>query len=152
MENNRPLSQIEIDRKKAHRMMQQRLLKDRAMYVISLLALPAIVIMVGALIFSAMQLQESSLAVVSGLVSSVTICLISILMKLSGADKPDPVVEICKNLIDHLTEDSSKEFIIDDKSIRVVKGSNGTSSRAVGGKADLVWGDDSKPNKKGRKK
>ena len=144
------LSQFEINRKKAKRMLQQRLLKDRAMYVISLLALPAIVIMVGALIFSAMRLQESSLAVVSGLVSSVTIGLISILMKLSGADKPDPMVEICKDLIGHLTEDSSKEFIIDDKSIRVVKGKNGTHSKAVSGKADLVWGNDEKP-KKGKK-
>ena len=150
MEINRPLSQAQIDAKKAKRMLQQRLLKDRAMYVISLLSLPAIVIMVGALIFSAMKLQESSLAVVSGLVSSVTIGLISILMKLSGADKPDPLVEICKDLIGHLTEDSSKEFIIDDKSIRVVKGKNGNHSKAVGGKADLVWGNDEKP-KKGKK-
>ena len=144
------LTQAQINAKKAKRMMNQRLLKDRAMFVISLLALPAIVIMVGALIFSAMKLQESSLAVVSGLVSSVTIGLISILMKLSGADKPDPLVEICKDLIGHLTEDSSKEFIIDDKSIRVVKGRNGTHSSAVGNKADLVWGNDEKP-KKGKK-
>ena len=150
MEISRPMSKVDVDAKKAKRMMNQRLLKDRAMFVISLLALPAIVIMVGALIFSAMKLQESSLAVVSGLVSSVTIGLISILMKLSGADKPDPLVEICKDLIGHLTEDSSKEFIIDDKSIRVVKGKNGNHSKAVGGKADLVWGDDEKP-KKGKK-
>ena len=144
------LSRSEIDIRKAKRMADQRLLKDKAMYVISLLSLPAIVILVGAMIFSAMQLQESSLAVVSGLVSSVTIGLISILMKLSGADKPDPMVEICKDLIGHLTEDSSKEFIIDDKSIRVVKGKNGTHSKAVGGKADLIWGDDVKP-KRGKK-
>ena len=150
MEISRPMSKVDVDAKKAKRMMNQRLLKDRAMFVISLLALPAIVIMVGALIFSAMKLQESSLAVVSGLVSSVTIGLISILMKLSGADKPDPLVEICKDLITHLTEDSSKEFIIDDKSIRVVKGKNGNHSKAVGGKADLVWGNDEKP-KKGKK-
>ena len=147
MEISRPMSKVDVDAKKAKRMMNQRLLKDRAMFVISLLALPAIVIMVGALIFSAMKLQESSLAVVSGLVSSVTIGLISILMKLSGADKPDPLVEICKDLITHLTEDSSKEFIIDDKSIRVVKGKNGNHSKAVSGKADLVWGDDFKPRK-----
>ena len=142
------LSQAQINAKKAKRMMNQRLLKDRAMFVISLLSLPAIVIMVGALIFSAMRLEESSLAVIAGLVSSVTIGLISILMKLSGADKPDPLVEICKNLIDHLTEDSSKEFIIDDKSIRVVKGSGGTKSTAVGGKSDLVWGNDKPRGKK----
>ena len=140
------LSQFEINRKKAKRMLQQRLLKDRAMFVISLLALPAIVIMVGALIFSAMRLQESSLAVVSGLVSSVTIGLISILMKLSGADKPDPLVEICKDLITHLTEDSSREFILDDKSIRVTKGSGGNETKVMGGK-DIVWGDDGKKKK-----
>ena len=145
-----PLTPAQINAKKAKRMMNQRLLKDRAMFVISLLSLPAIVIMVGALIFSAMRLEESSLAVIAGLVSSVTIGLISILMKLSGADKPDPLVEICKDLITHLTEDSSKEFIIDDKSIRVVKGKNGNHSKAVGGKSDLVWGNDDKI-KRGKK-
>ena len=140
------ISRAEIDEKKDKRMMNQRLLKDRAMFVISLLALPAIVIMVGALIFSAMRLQESSLAVVSGLVSSVTIGLISILMKLSGADKPDPLVEICKDLITHLTEDSSREFILDDKSIRVTKGTGGNETKVMGGK-DIVWGDDGKKKK-----
>jgi len=140
------MTPVEIAKIKAKRMMQQRLLKDRAMFVISLLALPAIVIMVGALIFSAMRLQESSLAVVSGLVSSVTIGLISILMKLSGADKPDPLVEICKDLITHLTEDSSREFILDDKSIRVTKGSGGNETKVMGGK-DIVWGDDGKKKK-----
>ena len=140
------MTPVEIAKIKAKRMMQQRLLKDRAMFVISLLALPAIVIMVGALIFSAMRLQESSLAVVSGLVSSVTIGLISILMKLSGADKPDPLVEICKDLITHLTEDSSREFILDDKSIRVTKGTGGNETKVMGGK-DIVWGDDGKKKK-----
>ena len=140
------MTPVEIAKIKAKRMMQQRLLKDRAMFVISLLALPANVIMVGALIFSAMRLQESSLAVVSGLVSSVTIGLISILMKLSGADKPDPLVEICKDLITHLTEDSSREFILDDKSIRVTKGTGGNETKVMGGK-DIVWGDDGKKKK-----
>ena len=140
------MTPVEIAKIKAKRMMQQRLLKDRAMFVISLLALPAIVIMVGALIFSAMRLQESSLAVVSGLVSSVTIGLISILMKLSGADKPDPLVDICKDLITHLTEDSSREFILDDKAIRVTKGTGGNETKVMGGK-DIVWGDDGKKKK-----
>ena len=138
------LTPTEIAAKKANRMMQQRLLKDRAMFVISLLSLPAIVIMVGALIFSAMRLEESSLAVIAGLVSSVTIGLISILMKLSGADKPDPLVEICKDLIQHLTEDSSREFILDDKSIRVTKGSNGSDTKIVGNRGDLLYGEDKK--------
>ena len=142
------LSSQEISKKKADRLLAQRILKDKAMYVVSLGALPVILLCILALIFSAMELSAESLAVISGVVSSVVISLITILSSLSGADKPDPMVEICKDLIGHLTEDSSKEFIIDDKSIRVVKGKNGTHSKAVGGKADLVWGDDDKKSKK----
>ena len=73
------LSQAQINAKKAKRLLQQRLLKDRAMYAISLGALPVILIMVGALIWSATILKPESLAVVSGIVSSVVISLITIL-------------------------------------------------------------------------
>ena len=132
------MNEVEVAKKKANRLLQQRILKDRAMYAISLGALPVILIMVGALIWSATILKPESLAVVSGIVSSVVISLITILNSLSGADKPDPLVEICKNLIEHLTEDSSKEIILDDKSVRI----QNKHSKVVAGKKDLVWGND----------
>ena len=143
-DNSQKLTNAQIAKKQAERAMRQRLLRDRAMHVISLLSLPCILIMVGALIFSAQTLPESRLAVVSGLVSSVTIGLISILQRISGAEKEDPMVSIAKDLIAHLTEDSSKEFILDDKSIRVTKSKNGTDTKIVANRGDLVHGRDKK--------
>ena len=64
---------------------KQRIMKDRAIYIVSILALPSICLMVGALIYSAKTLGESQLAVISGLVSSVTIGLITVLQRITGA-------------------------------------------------------------------
>ena len=110
---------------------KQRLMKDRAMVWVSMLALPSICLMVGALIYSAKTLGESQLAVISGLVSSVTIGLITVLQRITGAEKEDPLVSIAKELVTHITDanEGSKEIIMDDKSIRIQ------------GK-DLVWGKD----------
>ncbi len=139
------LTKEQIEMKKADRLLQQRLLKDRAMYAVSLGALPVILLCILSLIYSAQTLSAESLAVISGVVSSVVISLITILSSLSGADKPDPMVEITKRLIDNHTEDSSKEIIVDDKSVRI----QNKHSKMVSGK-DLLYGDD-KPLKKGKK-
>ena len=118
---------------------KQRLMKDRAMVWVSMLALPSICLMVGALIYSAKTLGESPLAVISGLVSSVTIGLITVLQRITGAEKEDPLVSIAKELVTHITDanEGSKEIIMDDKSIRI----QGKDSKIVQGK-DLVWGKD----------
>tara|TARA_R100000329_G_C7618701_1_gene219895 strand:+ start:5483 stop:5905 length:423 start_codon:yes stop_codon:yes gene_type:complete len=137
------LNQQQINKKKAERLLAQRILKDKAMYVVSLGALPVILLCILALIFSAMHLEAESLAVISGVVSSVVISLITILSSLSGADKPDPLVEICKDLISHMMEDSSKEIILDDKSVRI----QNKHSKMVSGNGDLIWGKDKKPKK-----
>jgi hypothetical protein len=118
---------------------KQRIMKDRAIYIVSILALPSICLMVGALIYSAKTLGESQLAVISGLVSSVTIGLITVLQRITGAEKEDPLVSIAKELVTHITEsnEGSKEIIMDDKSIRI----QGKDSKIVQGK-NLIYGND----------
>ena len=118
---------------------KQRIMKDRAIYIVSILALPSICLMVGALIYSAKTLGESQLAVISGLVSSVTIGLITVLQRITGAEKEDPLVSIAKELVTHITDanEGSKEIIMDDKSIRI----QGKDSKIVQGK-NLIYGKD----------
>ena len=118
---------------------KQRIMKDRAIYIVSILALPSICLMVGALIYSAKTLGESQLAVISGLVSSVTIGLITVLQRITGAEKEDPLVSIAKELVAHITDanEGSKEIIMDDKSIRI----QGKDSKIVQGK-NLIYGND----------
>ncbi len=129
----------DIDARVRQRDVIKRIMKDRAVYIVSILALPSICLMVGALIYSAQTLGESQLAVISGLVSSVTIGLITVLQRITGAEKEDPLVTIAKELVTHITEsnEGSKEIIMDDKSIRI----QGKDSKIVQGK-DLVWGKD----------
>ena len=129
----------EIDAKVRQRDVIKRIMKDRAVYIVSILALPSICLMVGALIYSAKTLGESQLAVISGLVSSVTIGLITVLQRITGAEKEDPLVSIAKELVTHITEsnEGSKEIIMDDKSIRI----QGKDSKIVQGK-NLIYGND----------
>ena len=129
----------DIDAKVRQRDVIKRIMKDRAVYIVSILALPSICLMVGALIYSAQTLGESQLAVISGLVSSVTIGLITVLQRITGAEKEDPLVSIAKELVTHITEsnEGSKEIIMDDKSIRI----QGKDSKIVQGK-NLIYGND----------
>lgn len=130
---------IDIEELKRKKNAQQRIMLDRAKMVVSMWALPSICLMVGALIYSAKTLGESQLAVISGLVSSVTIGLITVLQRITGAEKEDPLVSIAKELVRHLTEsnEGSKEIIMDDKSIRI----QGKDSKIVQGK-NLIYGKD----------
>lgn len=129
----------DVDARVRQRDVIKRIMKDRAVYIVSVLALPSICLMVGALIYSAKTLGESQLAVISGLVSSVTIGLITVLQRITGAEKEDPLVTIAKELVTHITEsnEGSKEIIMDDKSIRI----QGKDSKIVQGK-NLIYGND----------
>tara|TARA_R100000278_G_scaffold44073_1_gene38436 strand:+ start:4220 stop:4657 length:438 start_codon:yes stop_codon:yes gene_type:complete len=131
----------EIAKLQKDRNAKTRIMRDRAVYVISLLALPSILLMVASLIFSAKTLGDSQLAVISGLVSSVTVGLITLLQRATGgAEKEDPMVVIAKELVRHLTDNQgSKEIIMDKNSIRI----NGSDSKIVtSSDKDLIWGDD----------
>ena len=135
------MNKVDLEKLKKDRAAKQRLMKDRAMVWVSMLALPSICLMVASLIYSAKTLGESQLAVISGLVSYVNIGLITVLQRITGAEKEDPLVSIAKELVQHLTEsnEGSKEIIMDDKSIRI----QGKDSKIVQGK-DLIYGKDGK--------
>ena len=133
------MNKVDLEKLKKDRAAKQRLMKDRAMVWVSMLALPSICLMVASLIYSAKTLGESQLAVISGLVSSVTIGLITVLQRITGAEKEDPLVSIAKELVTHITDanEGSKEIIMDDKSIRI----QGKDSKIVQGK-NLIYGND----------
>lgn len=120
------LTPEEIISIKKDRNVRKRMMKDRAVYVISLLALPSILLMVASLIFSAQTLQDSQLAVISGLVSSVTVGLITLLQRATGTEqeKEDPMVVIAKELVSHLTEKQGHTEIIMDKNRVIVNGND----------------------------
>ena len=128
----------DVDAKVRQREVIKRIMKDRAIYIVSIMALPSICLMVGALIYSAKTLGDSQLAVISGLVSSVTIGLITVLQRITGSEKEDPLVSIAKELVKHVTDsnEGSKEIIMDDKSIRI----QGKDSKIVQGK-NLLYRD-----------
>jgi len=140
------MSSEDIEKIQKKRNVHTRIMKDKAVYVISLLSLPSILLMVASLIFSAKTLEASQLAVISGLVSSVCVGLITVLQRATGgAEKDDPMVTIAKELVKHLTDNQgSKEIIMDKNSIRI----NGNDSQIVtSNDKDLVWGEDDKPKK-----
>jgi ABC-type antimicrobial peptide transport system ATPase subunit len=88
------------------------------------MALPSILLMVASLIFSARTLQDSQLAVISGLVSSVTVGLITLLQRATGTEqeKEDPMVVLAKELVSHLTDNQGQTEIIMDKNRVIVNG------------------------------
>jgi hypothetical protein len=99
------------------------------------------------LIASAYYLGESQLAVVTGLISTITIGLINVLNGMVAPPPPeDPLATVAKDLVHHLQENSkSAEIMMDKNHIKI--GGNGMKV-ATSNDKDLVWGKDGKPRKK----
>ena len=132
------LSEVQMDNKmEKKRNAEKRLMEARAKHWVSVLALPSICLMVASLIYSAQTLGESQLAVISGLVSSVTVGLITVLQGITGAQKEDPVLSIARELVSQVRDNGCKEIIMDDKSIRI----QGKDTKMVQGK-NLIYGND----------
>lgn len=124
------LTQEKIEQIKRERNAKARMMKDRSVYVISLMTLPMLGILVLALILSAIKLEDSQLAVISGLISSISIGLITLLQRsVGGAEKEDPMVVIAKALVQNLTENNtgSQEIIMDKNRIII----NGKDSQVI---------------------
>jgi Na+-transporting methylmalonyl-CoA/oxaloacetate decarboxylase beta subunit len=117
---------VNIEQLKKERERDIRIMKDKTASAVARMSLPSIVLMVGVMVWSAKELAPEAIAVVA-----------------TGAEKEDPMLQIARELISHLTEDSSKEIIMDDKSIRIV----GKNSKVVQGK-NLIYGNDKKLKKK----
>tara|TARA_R100000700_G_C3158311_1_gene134972 strand:+ start:153 stop:578 length:426 start_codon:yes stop_codon:yes gene_type:complete len=141
------MSKQEIEQKKKERMAAKRLMIDKLRFWVGVFSVPTILIMACMLIASAYYLGESQLAVVTGLISTITIGLINVLNGMVAPPAPeDPLATVAKDLVHHLQENSkSAEIMMDKNHIKI--GGNGMKV-ATSNDKDLIWGKDGKPRKK----
>ena len=143
------LSKEEIEKRKKERMAAKRLMIDKLRFWVGVFSVPTILIMACMLIAAAYYLGESQLAVVTGLISTITIGLINVLNGMVVPPPPeDPLAVVAKDLVHHLQENNkSAEICMDKNHIKI--GGNGMKV-ATSNDKDLIWGND-KPPKKGKK-
>ena len=143
------MSKEEIEMKKKERAAARRLLIDKLRFWVGVFSVPTILIMACMLIAAAYYLGESQLAVVTGLISTITLGLINVLTSMVAPPPPeDPLATVAKDLVHHLQEtNKSAEIMMDKNHIKI--GGNGMKV-ATSNDKDLMWGDD-KPLKKGKK-
>ena len=143
------LSKEEIEKRKKERMAAKRLMIDKLRFWVGVFSVPTILIMACMLIAAAYYLGESQLAVVTGLISTITIGLINVLNGMVVPPPPeDPLAVVAKDLVHHLQENNkSAEISMDKNHIKI--GGNGMKV-ATSNDKDLILGND-KPPKKGKK-
>jgi len=143
------MSKEEIERIKKKRAADRRLMIDKLRFWVGVFSVPTILIMACMLIAAAYYLGESQLAVVTGLISTITLGLINVLTSMVSPPPPeDPLATVAKDLVHHLQENNkSAEIQMDKNHIKI--GGNGMKV-ATSNDKDLVWGND-KPPKKGKK-
>ena len=144
------LTKEQIAAKKKERAAAKRLMIDKLRFWVGVFSVPTILIMACMLIGAAYYLGESQLAVVTGLISTITIGLINVLNGMVVPPAPeDPLAVVAKDLVHHLQDQAQKdmEVSMDRNTIKI--GGNGVK---VDSKTpqDPLWGDD-KPLKKGKK-
>ena len=141
------LSKEEVVALKKKRAADKRLMIDKLRFWVGVFSVPTILIMACMLIAAAYYLGESQLAVVTGLISTITIGLINVLNGMVAPPPPeDPLATVAKDLVHHLQENSkSAEIMMDKNHIKI--GGNGMKV-ATSNDKDLIWGKDGKPKKK----
>ena len=141
------MTKQEIESKKKERAAAKRLMIDKLRFWVGVFSVPTILIMACMLIAAAYYLGESQLAVVTGLISTITIGLINVLNGMVAPPTPeDPLATVAKDLVHHLQENSkSAEIMMDKNHIKI--GGNGMKV-ATSNEKDLIWGNDGKPKKK----
>ena len=145
------MSKQEIEAIKKKRAADRRLMIDKLRFWVGVFSVPTILIMACMLIAAAYYLGESQLAVVTGLISTITIGLINVLNGMVIPPAPeDPLAVVAKDFVHHLQDQANQkdmEVTMDRNQIKI--GGNGVK---VDSKTpdNPIWGDD-KPLKKGRK-
>ena len=146
------LTHEEIDKKRHERNVLKRLMVDRLRMYLGTTAPFLLTAMVIALIWSAQVLEESKLAVVTGLISTISIGLLNILNGISVPHHEDPQAASNAKLIDMfkevLADKASTEVRVDKNYVAI--GKDGSSKVVASNNKDLMWGDDEKP-KRGKK-
>ena len=146
------LSKEEVEKRKKERMAAKRLMIDKLRFWVGVFSVPTILIMACMLIGAAYYLGESQLAVVTGLISTITIGLINVLNGMVVPPPPeDPLAVVAKDLVHHLQDQSQKdmEVSMDRNTIKI--GGNGVKMESKTPK-NSVWGDDIPLNNKKRTK
>ena len=108
MPTKKQLSHEEIDEKRRQRNMAKRLMLDKLRMYLGVCAPFLLTLMVIALIWSAQVLEESKLAVVTGLISTISIGLLNILNGISVPQPEDPMAASQAKLIDMIKETLEK--------------------------------------------
>ena len=142
------LTKEQIAAKKKERMAAKRLMIDKLRFWVGVCSVPTILIMACMLIGAAYYLGESQLAVVTGLISTITIGLINVLNGMVVPPAPeDPLAVVAKDLVHHLQDQAQKdmEVSMDRNTIKI--GGNGVKMESKT-PADPVWGDDKVPKKR----
>ena len=102
--------------------------KELASKVIGVIGIPAIVLMVGMVIYSAMQLSSEALTPIVGMASGVIMALISMIGGITGTrDKEEkPEFAVMKQLIDKLDrldrKEPSMQVDVEDGKVTVKRG------------------------------
>lgn len=139
----------DLDKIKAERARDIRIMRDKAAVNIAKMALPTIVLLFAGLVGSIVFIKDmSAIAIISAATSSTSMALISILNSMTGnKDKDDPIVSIMKMyseqnsaLIEHLKTEKTKSQSIrlGDKEVSLTEGSTNIHVSDD----DVVWGKD----------
>ena len=150
------LSKEEIDKLKRDRAVKKRMMADSLRYYVGIQSVPAIMVMVGVLVGSAYYLKSEALAVVTGLVSTVTLGLINVLQQMTAPpEKPSDAAKANENtshalekMMDYVLNKAPMTVKLNDKEVSV--GGDGGTTCEMKTEKDTVWGKD-KPLKRGKK-
>ena len=93
------ITREEIEHKKKERATAKRMMQDSLRWWVGFQSVPSIMIMVGTLVGSAYYLKSEALAVVTGLVATVTMGLINVLTQMTApSEKPSELAKSSDNL------------------------------------------------------
>ena len=144
------LTKEQIAAKKKERAAAKRLMIDKLRFWVGVFSVPTILIMACMLIGAAYFLGESQLAVVTGLISTITIGLINVLNGMVVPPAPeDPLAVVAKDLVHHLQDQANKDMEVKMDRNQIKIGGNGVKMESQTPESP-IWGDD-KPFKKGKK-
>ena len=143
-----------VDKIKAERARDIRIMRDKAAVNIAKWALPTIVLLFGGLVGAIIYIEDAAMiAIIASATSSTSMALIAILNSMTNTNqKEDPIVSIIKMyseqngaLIEHLKSEKTKSQSIrlGDKDVSLTEGSTNIHVSDD----DVVWGKDQKPKK-----
>ena len=160
------LTKEEINQIKKDRATKKRMMADSLRYYVGIQSVPAIMIMVGVLVGSAYYLKSEALAVVTGLVSTVTLGLINVLQQMTAPpEKPSDAAKAnesanhaLEKLMDYVLSKTPIKLKLNDKFVEV--GGDGVTTCEMDTEKDTLYGKDNplegnyfddKRRKKGKK-